>query len=184
MPLACSGCSVTVPALSASCGQNKKPGGIPYLGFVACDDSTILAAPTDLAVWQAAVTANNARVIKGLLGSLPEPSVTEVRMNSCSAEQVTGKTWTLNIMDYDFTEAGSPLVFEKELFYNTIQANPGLYNLYYGSCDGRIWRVDNFTLVMNPVTPDNNQESKHMAVTIKFTGLTQGTQFIFDLGTV
>jgi len=38
--------------------------------------------------------------------------------------------------------------------------------------------------VMNPVTPDNNQEVKHMAVTIKFTGLTQGTQFVFDLGTV
>jgi hypothetical protein len=185
MPLSCSGCTVAVPALSASCGINKKPGGIPYLAFVACDDTTILATPTDLSVWQAAVTANNARVIKGLLGSLPEPSINEVRMQSCNAEQLTGKTWTLNIMDYDFLETGtSPVVFEKEAFYNSIQNNPNVYNLYYGSCDGRMWRVENFTLVMNPVTPDNNQESKHMAVTIKFTGLTQGTQFVFDLGTV
>jgi hypothetical protein len=185
MPLSCSGCTVAVPALSASCGINKKPGGIPFLAFVACDDATIQAQPTDLTVWQAAVTANDARVIKGLLGSLPEPSINEVRMQSCNAEQLTGKTWTLNIMDYDFTETGTtPIVFEKEAFYNSIQNNPNVYNLYYGSCDGRMWRVDNFTLVMNPVTPDNNQESKHMAVTIKFTGLTQGTQFVFDLGTV
>jgi hypothetical protein len=185
MPLSCSGCSVSVPALSASCGKNKKSGGIPYLAIVACDDATIVATPTDLSVWQAAVTANDARVIKGLLGELVDPSDTMKRIGSCDPETLLGRAWTLNFEDYDFTETGtSPVVFEKEAFYNAIQADPSKYNLYFGTCDGRMWQVPNFTLKMNVVIPNTNTDARYMKVQVMFQGLTMGNQYIFDLGTV
>lgn len=184
MPTTCTGCSVTVPTLAASCGQNKKPGGIPYLAFVACDDATIIADPIDLAVWQAAVTANDARVVKNLLGELPKANASMKRFQSCFPEGLQGKNYTLNVQDYDFQESGSPLVADKENFYNTIQADPTKYNLYYGSCDGRMWLVPNFVLVMDVVVPNNNVESRYMDINIMFQGQTMGTQYIFDLGTV
>lgn len=185
MPLSCSGCSVSVPALSASCGKNKKSGGIPYLAIVACDDATIAATPTDLSVWQAAVTANDARVIKGLLGELVDPNNNAKIIDSCLPETLLGRSWTLNFEDYDFTETGtSPVVFEKEAFYNAIQADPSKYNLYYGSCDGRMWQVPNFTLMMNVVIPNTNTDARYMKITIMFNGQTMGNQYIFDLGTV
>lgn len=184
MAQTCSGCSVSVPALAATCGQNKKQGGLPYLAFVSCDDATIPATPTDLSVWTAAVAANDARVIKNLLGSLPTPSPTMKRFSSCSPEGLEGKVWTLNVQDYDFTETGSPLTFDKENFYNTIQADPAKYFLYYGSCDGRMWLVTDFTLTMNVVIPDNNVATRYMEVNIMFQGKTMGAQYIFDLGTV
>jgi hypothetical protein len=183
-PLTCPGCSVSVPTLSASCGKNKKTGGIPYLAIVACDDTTIAAAPTTLSVWTAAVAANDARVIKGLLGELQDPSNTTKRIGSCDPETLLGRAWTLNFEDYDFTETGSPLTFEKEVFYNTIQTDPSKYNLYFGTCDGRMWQVPNFTLMMNVIIPNTNTDARYMKVTVMFQGLTMGNQYIFDLGTV
>lgn len=183
MPLTCTGCSVSVPALSASCGQNKKSGGIPYLAFVACDNTTIAAAPTDASVWATAIGANDARVIKNLLGELPAASANMRRFISCAPEGIQGKTWTLNVQDYDFTEtAGPPVTFDKEVFYNTIQADPSKYHLYYGSCDGRMWLVSDFTIMMNVIVPNNNQENRYMEITINYLGLTMGTQYVFDLG--
>lgn len=182
MALTCTGCSVSVPALSASCGQSTKPGGIVALGFVACD--YVFTSPVDASEWASAISANDARVIKNILGSMPDPSNTTKRIASCSAEQLTGKTWTMNVQDHSFIEAGTPLVYEKEAFYNTIQANPSQYYLFYGTCDGRMYRVDDFTLMMNVNIPDNNQELRYMNVQINFVGATQGTQFVFDLRTV
>lgn len=182
MALTCTGCSVTVPTLSASCGQSTKPGGIVAIGIVACD--YVFTNPTDGAEWTTAIGANDARVIKNLLGSMPDPSNTSKRIASCSAEQLTGKTWTINLLDHNFIETGSPLVYEKEAFYNDIQNNPSQYYLFYGTCDGRMYRVEDFTLMMNVNIPDNSQELRFMNVQINFIGKTQGTQFVFDLRTV
>lgn len=185
MPISCAGCSVTVPTLPASCGQNKKPGGIPYFAIVACDDATIIADPDDLSVWQAAVTANDARVVKNLLGSLPTPANTTRRTNSCAPEALLGKVWTLNLQDYDFTETGtSPVVYDKENFWNDIQNNPGKYYAFYGSCDGRMWLITDFTLMMNVEVPDNNADTRFMNIQVMWQGNTMGTQYVFDLGKV
>jgi len=182
MPLTCTGCSVSVPTLSASCGKNKKPGGLPYLAIVACDYT--FADIEDLAEWASAIAANDARVVKGLLGSLSDPSNTTKRIGSCDPETLLGRVWTLNFQDYNFTESGSPLVFEKEVFYNDVQADPSKYYLVYGSCDGRSWLVENFTLMMNVNVPDNNQDARFMNVQVMYQGLTMGTQYILDLGLV
>lgn len=182
MPLTCTGCSVSVPTLSASCGKNKKQGGLPYLAIVACDYT--FTNPTDPAEWASAISANNARVVKGLLGSLADPSNTTKRIGSCDPETLLGRVWTLNFQDYNFTETGSPLVFEKEAFYNDIQADPSKYYLYFGSCDGRMWLVSDFTLMMNVIVPDNNQDARYMNVQVMYQGLTMGTQYVFDLGQV
>lgn len=182
MALTCTGCSVSVPTLPASCGQSTKPGGIPVLAFVACDYTFTL--PTDPAEWATAIAANNARVIKNLVGSLGDPSNTTKRLQSCAPEAVTGKVHTLSITDHNFIETGTPLVFDKENFYNAIQADPSQYYLFYGTCDGRMYRVNDFSLMMNVNIPDNNQELRFMNVQIMFQGLTQGTQFVFDLRTV
>ena len=39
MPLTCTGCSVSVPTLSASCGKNKKQGGLSLPGKLGKRDS-------------------------------------------------------------------------------------------------------------------------------------------------
>jgi hypothetical protein len=138
----------------------------------------------DLAEWATAIAANDARVVKGLLGSLSDPSNTTKRIGSCDPETLLGRVWTLNFQDYNFTETGNPLVFEKEAFYNDVQADPSKYYLVYGSCDGRSWLVPNFTLMMNVNVPDNNQDARFMNVQVMYQGLTMGTQYVLDLGLV
>jgi hypothetical protein len=47
-----------------------------------------------------------------------------------------------------------------------------------------MWLVSDFTLMMNVIVPDNNQDARYMNVQVMYQGLTMGTQYVFDLGTV
>lgn len=186
MPTTCTGCTVTVPILTESCGRTIEKGGIVALGFVSCSNTDIYGAPTNTTYWSDAQgsvgpNANTARVIKNVLGGLPYPSDVSKRLGSCEPESVTGRVYTLEYEDYDFTKTTSPLVETKAIFYNTIQADPSKYFLYYTECQGYTYLVPAFSLMFSAITPPNNTENKFYQVKISFQQLTMPVPFVFNL---
>lgn len=181
MSTTCTGCTITVPALTDSCGRTIEKGGIVAIGIVSCTNTTIYANPSDTPTWQAAVSANQARVIKNVLGELPYPNDVNKRLGSCEPEALTGRVYNLSIMDYDYTKTTGPLVETKNVFYNTIQQNPSLYNLYYTECQGYTYFVPNFSFMFSSITPDNNTENKNYELKIMFQQIAMPVPFLFNL---
>ena len=184
MAISCVNCTPSFPTLSASCGRTIEKAGINSIAFVLCSNTTILANPDDLLVWQAAVTSGDAVVIKNVIGGLPAPNDITKRLGACEPESLTGRVWTMSFEDYDFTKSGSPFTPEKLNFYNQIMADPSQYFMFYGECQGLMYQVDTFTFYANPNTPTDNTQNKFFECKAMYQQIAMPTPIQFDLNLV
>ena len=185
MPQTCAGCTVTIPTLPATCAITKTLAGINAMGIVSCSNTTIAALPDDITVWQAAVTANEARVVKLLLGEQPDPNDNMKRLTSCFAEEIIGRTNVINIEDYDMSfTAGTPNVYDKWLFYNDVMANASTYNVYWTDCNGRSYYAENVTITVHEVKANNSTELSYFKVKIAYLGIPMAVPFDLNLNAV
>lgn len=174
-----------MPALAASCGRTIEKGGINALGFVSCSNTTILNAPSTLGNWTTAIAADEARVVKNMIGSLPYPNDVTVRQGACEPEYLQGRVFKLEAKDFDFTTLTVPSFTPEKLnFYNSIMADPSKYYLYYGECQGYMYLVENFTISVSAVTPSDNTQDKYFQLTISFQQTAVPTAIQFDLNAV
>lgn len=182
MSITCSNCSITLPALAKSCGRDIEKGGVVAFGIVSCSNTTIYANQDDIATWQAAVALDQARVVKNVIAGLPYPSDVTKRLGACEPEYLTGRVFTLDGEDYDYTTVTSPSFSPEKLnFYNDVMADPSKYNLYYTECQGYTYYVPTFTLSVSSVTPNDNTQDKMFAFKFSFQQMDVPLAFSFNL---
>jgi len=155
------------------------------MAFVSCSNTTIAAAPDNITVWQAAVAANEARVVKLLLGENPDPNDNMKRLSSCFAEEIVGRTNMINIEDYDLSfTAGTPNTYDKWIFWNWVMANASSLNVYWTDCNGRSYYAANPTVTVNEVKPNNSTELSYFKVKVAYLGIPMVVPFDLNLNEV
>jgi hypothetical protein len=98
---------VLFPKNPTACERSFRKGGVNDLYFIPCSKTLSLANLTDLAFWQAMVTANELGNVGIGLGSIARESVTTEKVGSETIEEVTGMKWglTYTIKNFDKTSA-------------------------------------------------------------------------------
>jgi len=177
-----SGCAINTPyPYSNACGVDPLPAGINRAGFISCDYE--FTDITNQAEWDLAIAARDAVISGELIGSKPKGTFTKKRVSSCSPERVTGGEKTFVFQDFNQSEVhGDCSIYD---FWNTILANPKAFRLVLFTCDGYLYGpIDDFTLEVDDVIPETNNDSKYIDGSIMWNSLLmdcpEETDLVFD----
>jgi len=137
-------------------------GGIPSLAILEQDQTEITNFSSQVQ-WNAAIVANNAKLVKQLTAELPEASPVEgTNPIGGGSENVTDALdWTLTVEDYNVSA-------QNDDFYSAL--NSRQVNLaWYNSKEGNIQVVlQNVDVQAFPIVPKSAGEKQRYSVTFKW----------------
>jgi len=157
------------------CGFPK--GGISAIGILKVGHGITDFA--DEVEWQAAITANTAKIIKGIKCERPEPSPVEgENTTACGSETILDgfdNTVEWKDFNYDTIDKSLPVpapATANNTFYKELNSSSfaGIV-LYYCEQDEIEVILERSTFVARPVAPMSNKEKKYYAVTGKWSTL-------------
>lgn len=144
------------------CG-NYKNGGIDAVAII--DSDANISNYSSAAAWQAAINAENVKIVKGIKAELPEPSAVEGENPiGCGSETVLdGFDYSLTMRDYNVSAVNDE-------FWAT--ANGQQYWIAFRLCN-----EDEIVVVELPVTvkatqaivPTSNKEKQHYVVRLEWS---------------
>jgi hypothetical protein len=144
------------------CGDYKR-GGIDAIAIIDTDAN--ISNYSSAAAWQAAIDAENVKIIKGIKAEFPEGSRVEGENPvACGAETVLdGVDFTLSVKDFNVSAVNDE-------FWAT--ANGNSYYIAYRLCN-----EDEIVVIEVPVTvkavqavvPMSNKEKQHYPVILEFS---------------
>lgn len=110
-----------------------KNGGINAIAFLKCSDP--LADETDVAEWNAAITAGDLLVRHDcFFRASMEAEETSEDFGACLVPVVTNRRMTIS-----FEDPADNSTYDVHAFYRYLQANPGNFLVAYFLCDGRVY---------------------------------------------
>lgn len=165
-----SGCSSSIPAVAQSgCNIVTRPGGVGRLIFMKCDVS--FTDITDLTEWQTKMTAGDVHASPEIKGSKPKGTFTKKKVASCRPEKVVSGSKSIQFTDSNADNTN----FTDYAFWNHIMANQETLQFAYMTCDDLLYPfVGDFSLEMDDVRPDTNQEEAVFDGTITWDELAMG----------
>lgn len=176
MAICSAACAPTLPVpYSTGCAITPRRGGIKRLVFTKCD--FVIADMGIRANWDTALQDGDAVMTGLIIGQKPKGSKTKKRFSSCGPEQTTGGTQTITFQDYNSGTACS-----LHTFWNTIQATPSKYKMYYQYCDNSLHGpVNDFDLEMDEVADETSEGNAFMDGTITWSGIEMLCPEVVDL---
>lgn len=114
---------------SAGCAIQTRQGGIYRLVFFKCNFS--FTDPTDIAEWEAGITAGNIVVSGEILGDKPRGTATKKKLSSGRPEQKTGISQVINFQDYNLNATDAVEDQPTYLFWEDKDKNHTKYNFGY-----------------------------------------------------
>lgn len=160
------------PVTDVSCICEFATGGINELYFIPCTEVMSEANVTDVAWWQAMLTANTLGRSGLGLGSIGKKSTKTDRVSSCRTEQLTSITWALKFTIKCFDKTSARTTCKK---MNELINNFNSYLVLARMCDGEdtILPIGNFdTSDFDWTVPDNFEENQSVMFELSWKELT------------
>lgn len=166
------------PVISNECLVDAKPGGIYQLGFAICGiEGSVLEDDNwfnDEEKVKQAICDGHLFFTGEIVGQKPKGSVTRKRFSSCRGEKVVSGVKTVTFTDFNSyesveIESGSEYKAPQEyLFWDFIEEFQDYLNLFWITCDGRVYFVENgfWDLEIDEVIEETKDDSSFFDGTI------------------